>query len=123
MYRVIFRFSQFELVLSTRPSSYMGAEEMWNKAEQTLKRALDEVAGTGESSYRIDEGGGAFYGPKIDLYVQDAHKRKHQLGTVQLDFQLPLRFNLGYTCKDGTSKRPAIIHRAILGSLERFWVR
>ena len=104
--------------LSTRPDDYMGDIEVWNKAEEDLKAILLDVYG--EGNFEINEGDGAFYGPKIDLKMKDALGREWQMGTIQLDFQLPLNFDMKYTAKDGTQKRPVMIHRAIFGSFERF---
>ncbi len=104
--------------LSTRPDDYMGDIEVWNKAEDDLKAILLDVYG--EGNFEINEGDGAFYGPKIDLKMKDALGREWQMGTIQLDFQLPLNFDMKYTAKDGTQKRPVMIHRAIFGSFERF---
>ena len=103
---------------STRPDDFMGDIEVWNKAEAALKEILD--AKYGEGGYEINEGDGAFYGPKIDLQIKDALGREWQCGTVQLDFQLPHNFELTYQDKDGTLKQPVVLHRAIYGSLERF---
>ena len=104
--------------LSTRPDDYMGDIEVWNRAEADLKEILDEKYGKG--GYEINEGDGAFYGPKIDLQIKDALGREWQCGTVQLDFQLPHNFGLTYTAQDGTERMPVVLHRAIYGSLERF---
>ena len=104
--------------LSTRPDDFMGDIELWNEAEAALKRILDHRYG--EGNYEINEGDGAFYGPKIDLQIKDALGREWQCGTVQLDFQLPRNFELKYTAADGTEKTPVVIHRAIFGSFERF---
>ena len=103
---------------STRPEDFMGDIEVWNKAEASLKRILDRKYG--EGGYEINEGDGAFYGPKIDLQIKDALGREWQCGTIQLDFQLPHNFGLTYQDKDGTLKEPVVIHRAIFGSMERF---
>jgi len=103
---------------STRPDDYMGDIEVWNRAEAALKEILDEKYG--EGGYEINEGDGAFYGPKIDLQIKDALGREWQCGTVQLDFQLPHNFGLTYTTAEGTEAMPVVIHRAIYGSLERF---
>jgi len=103
---------------STRPDDFMGDIEVWNKAEASLKEILDEKYG--EGGYEINEGDGAFYGPKIDLQIKDALGREWQCGTMQLDFQLPHNFELTYQDKDGTMKQPVVVHRAIYGSLERF---
>jgi len=108
---------QYELELSTRPDKFMGAVELWDKAEAMLKKALDD---RGEP-YRVHEGDGAFYGPKIDIQVRDCLGRSWQCGTVQLDFQLPRRFELTYTASDNSEQTPVVIHRAISGSLERFF--
>lgn len=110
----------FALELSTRPAKAMGEIEQWNQAEAQLAEALDEFIGKG--NWRENPGDGAFYGPKIDIMITDALKRQHQCATVQLDFQLPIRFNLKYRSDDEEEgyKRPVIIHRAIYGSLERF---
>ncbi|MBR2257060.1 MAG: threonine--tRNA ligase [Blautia sp.] len=104
--------------LSTRPEDFMGDIELWNQAEASLKSILDKRYG--EGNYEINEGDGAFYGPKIDLKMKDCIGREWQMGTIQLDFQLPLNFDLKYQAQDGTLKRPVMIHRAILGSFERF---
>lgn len=108
----------FELTLSTRPDDYMGDIELWNKAEANLRNVLDELCG--KDQYRINEGDGAFYGPKIDIKMKDCLGREWQMGTVQVDFQLPLRFNLSYIDHDGEKKTPILIHRALFGSFERF---
>lgn len=111
----IFGFT-FELELSTRPEKYLGDIETWDKAEAALTEALNEFG----KPWQINEGDGAFYGPKIDIGVFDALKRKFQCATLQLDFQLPLRFKLSYSAEDeAKSERPVMIHRAILGSVER----
>ena len=106
------------LTLSTRPDDFMGEIETWNKAEDELKVVLNELCGEGK--YRINEGDGAFYGPKIDIKMQDCLGREWQMGTIQVDFQLPQRFELSYIDKDGSKQMPIMIHRAILGSFERF---
>ena len=106
------------LTLSTRPDDFMGEIETWNKAEKELKEVLNEICGEGK--YRINEGDGAFYGPKIDIKMQDCLGREWQMGTIQVDFQLPQRFDLSYIDSDGTKQMPIMIHRAILGSFERF---
>lgn len=110
----IFGFS-FNLVLSTRPENYLGELDQWNAAEKALAESLDEFG----LPWKENPGDGAFYGPKIDITILDALKRAHQCATIQLDFQLPIRFNLNYIADDGEKKRPVIIHRAILGSVER----
>nr|CAB3490479.1 unnamed protein product [Digitaria exilis] len=113
----IFGF-KYELELSTRPEKYLGDIETWNKAEQQLTEALNEFG----KPWQINEGDGAFYGPKIDIGVFDALKRKFQCATLQLDFQLPLRFKLYYSAEDeAKTERPVMIHRAILGSVERMF--
>lgn len=104
--------------LSTRPDDFMGDIEVWNRAEAALKEILDDKYG--EGGYEVNEGDGAFYGPKIDLQIKDALGREWQCGTVQLDFQLPHNFGLKYTAADGSEQMPVVIHRAIYGSLERF---
>jgi len=103
---------------STRPDDFMGDIEVWNKAEAALKKILDKKYG--EGGYEINEGDGAFYGPKIDLQMKDALGREWQCGTIQLDFQLPHNFGLTYIDHDGKEKQPVVIHRAIFGSFERF---
>ncbi len=108
----------YKLTLSTRPDDFMGEIETWNKAESDLKNVLNEICG--EGNYRINEGDGAFYGPKIDIKMKDCLGREWQMGTIQLDFQLPGRFELSYIDKDNEKKTPIMIHRAILGSFERF---
>ena len=108
----------FELTLSTRPDDFMGDIELWNQAESNLKDVLDELCG--KDNYRINEGDGAFYGPKIDIKMKDCLGREWQMGTVQVDFQLPLRFNLSYIDSNGEKKTPILIHRALFGSFERF---
>ncbi|WP_081841796.1 threonine--tRNA ligase [Lachnoclostridium phytofermentans] len=104
--------------LSTRPEHFMGDIELWDKAEVELKEILDNRYGV--NGYDINEGDGAFYGPKIDIMMKDALKRQWQMGTIQLDFQLPRNFDISYTDYDGKAKVPVIIHRVIYGSLERF---
>ncbi|CAM0913102.1 unnamed protein product [Alopecurus aequalis] len=109
---------KYELELSTRPEKYLGDIETWNKAEQQLTEALVEFG----KPWKINEGDGAFYGPKIDIGVFDALKRKFQCATLQLDFQLPARFKLTYSAEDEAKlERPVMIHRAILGSVERMF--
>ena len=109
---------EFTPSLSTRPEDYMGELEVWDRAEQELRDVLDEMYG--EGNYQIKEKDGAFYGPKIDIQMKDCLGRQWQMGTIQLDFQLPLRFDLSYIDADGERKTPIIIHRVIYGSLERF---
>ncbi|KAG2466935.1 SYTC protein, partial [Polypterus senegalus] len=111
----IFGFS-FKLNLSTRPEKFLGDIEVWNQAEKQLENSLNEFG----EKWVLNPGDGAFYGPKIDIQIKDAIGRYHQCATIQLDFQLPIRFNLAYVSPDGNDKtRPVIIHRAILGSVER----
>ncbi|KAI8056534.1 uncharacterized protein B0P05DRAFT_560058 [Gilbertella persicaria] len=118
----IFGFD-FHLKLSTRPENYIGELEVWNKAEKMLADSLDRFTAQKGTTWEVDPGDGAFYGPKIDIVISDALRRKHQCATIQLDFQLPERFKLEYrTDGSGTENamaRPVIIHRAILGSVER----
>ena len=111
-----FGFDQVEVELSTRPEKSMGTDEQWEKAESMLARALDAQG----REYRVNQGDGAFYGPKIDFHVTDALGRSWQLGTCQLDFQMPERFDLSYTDAHDEQVRPVMIHRALLGSMERF---
>ena len=111
-----FNFEDLEVYLSTRPDQYLGALETWERAEAALAASLEKR----NVAYEISEGDGAFYGPKIDFVVKDAMKRGWQLGTVQLDFSMPERFDLGYVSPTGAEERPVMIHRAILGSIERF---
>ena len=106
----------FEVELSTRPESYVGEIENWNKAEAGLKEAMDRRG----MNYEINEGDGAFYGPKIDFKVKDAIGRTWQCATIQLDFNLPARFDLKYQDKDGQLKTPVMLHRVVFGSMERF---
>ena len=108
----------FELTLSTRPDDFMGDIKLWNEAEANLREVLDELCG--KDQYRVNEGDGAFYGPKIDIKMKDCLGREWQMGTVQVDFQLPLRFNLSYIDSNGEKKTPILIHRALFGSFERF---
>lgn len=108
----------YELTLSTRPDDYMGDLDTWNMAENELKSVLNQVCG--ENNYQINEGDGAFYGPKIDIKMKDCLGREWQTGTIQLDFQLPERFDLTYIDADGEKVRPIMVHRAIFGSFERF---
>ncbi|EAK1466852.1 threonine--tRNA ligase [Campylobacter upsaliensis] len=111
----IFDF-EYEMEISTRPEKAIGDEAIWEVATKALKEALDEQG----LKYGIDEGGGAFYGPKIDIKITDALKRKWQCGTIQVDFNLPERFELEYTSSENAKERPVMLHRAILGSFERF---
>ena len=111
-----FGFEDVVIELSTRPARSLGTAEMWERAEAALKAALESRG----ISFQINEGEGAFYGPKIDFQVRDALGRYWQLGTVQLDHQMPERFGLSYVGSDGMEHRPVMIHRAMLGSIERF---
>ncbi len=114
----LFGFADVKIRLATRPEKAMGDPEVWRHAEQVLEDCLASREG---ADYSIDPGGGSFYGPKIDFDVHDALGRAWQLATIQLDFQMPERFDLSYVDSDGNEKRPVMIHRAILGSLERFY--
>lgn len=107
---------KYHIELSTRPEDSMGSDEEWNMAEESLKGALEEL----NLPYVINEGDGAFYGPKIDFHLEDSIGRTWQCGTIQLDFQLPQRFELEYVGSDGEKHRPIVIHRVIFGSIERF---
>lgn len=107
---------KYKVELSTRPEKALGSVEMWDKATNDLKEALDDLG----LDYEINEGDGAFYGPKIDFHLEDSIGRTWQCGTIQLDFQMPEKFDLSYIGEDGGKHRPAMIHRAIFGSVERF---
>ena len=107
---------KYNVELSTRPENSMGSDEEWNLAEASLSEALNEE----KIEYKINEGDGAFYGPKIDFHLEDSLGRTWQCGTIQLDFQLPQRFELNYIGSDGEKHRPIVIHRVVLGSIERF---
>ena len=111
-----FGFTQYDISLSTRPEKFVGEPEMWDHATQSLARALESR----ELDYDVDEGGGAFYGPKIDVKIKDALGRAWQCTTIQFDFNLPERFDLTFQASDGGHHRPYMVHRAIMGSLERF---
>ncbi|WP_127495734.1 threonine--tRNA ligase [Paenibacillus glycanilyticus] len=111
----VFGFA-YTVELSTRPVDYMGSDELWDEAEQSLKNVLDAQG----VNYRVNEGDGAFYGPKIDFHIVDALKRSWQCGTIQLDFQMPEKFDLSYIGEDNKKQRPVVIHRAVYGSLDRF---
>ncbi|MHC5061749.1 MAG: threonine--tRNA ligase [Planctomycetota bacterium] len=115
MYRA-FGFDDYHIELSTRPDKHIGSDEIWETSTNALANALKHKG----IDYKINAGDGAFYGPKIDFHIEDCLKRSWQLGTIQLDFSMPERFGLVYTDKDNTEKMPVMIHRAILGSLERF---
>ncbi|TLS36984.1 threonine--tRNA ligase [Pseudalkalibacillus caeni] len=108
---------EYRVELSTRPEDSMGSDELWEKAEGALQKVLDEM----NYDYDLNEGDGAFYGPKIDFHIKDALNRSHQCATVQLDFQMPEKFDLHYVGERGEKERPVVIHRAILGSLDRFF--
>lgn len=114
----IFGFSgeDIKIYVSTRPEEYIGTEEMWEKATKVLMESLEELG----LPYEVKEGEGAFYGPKIDIYFRDSLGRWWQCSTIQVDFALPERFDLTYVDRDGSKKRPVMIHRALLGSIERF---
>lgn len=113
-----FGFDEVRVNFSTRPEKSIGSDALWHQAESALREAL--VANLGEDGYVVNPGDGAFYGPKIDFQLKDALGRWWQLGTIQLDYQLPDRFELEYVASDGSFQRPVMIHRAMLGSLERF---
>ena len=107
---------KYHVELSTKPENSIGSDEDWEIATAGLKRALDEL----QMNYVINEGDGAFYGPKIDFHLEDSIGRTWQCGTIQLDFQLPLRFEAEYIGADGEKHRPIMIHRVVFGSIERF---
>ena len=110
-------FNQIKAYLATKPKDSVGEQSRWDQALESLRKAVE-----GQNlPYEIDEGGGAFYGPKIDLKIKDAIGREWQMTTIQFDFNEPERFDLVYTDKDGQLKRPYMVHRALLGSLERFF--
>jgi threonyl-tRNA synthetase len=111
-----FGFEDFHVELSTKPENHIGSDEIWEIATNALIQALRHK----KIDYKVNEGDGAFYGPKIDFHIEDCLKRSWQLGTIQLDFSMPQRFKLVYTDKDNTEKTPVMIHRAVLGSFERF---
>jgi len=111
-----FGFEEMDIEISTRPEKSIGTAELWRRAEAALAAALDSR----DIAYRLSPGDGAFYGPKIDFQIRDALGRAWQLGTIQLDYQLPERFDLTYVGADGAEHRPVMIHRALLGSIERF---
>jgi threonyl-tRNA synthetase len=112
----VFGFVDYKIDLSTRPPKYIGSQKMWEDATDALKKALD-VKGM---HYGVNEGEGAFYGPKIDIMVKDALQRPWQCATVQCDFALPERFDLTYVSQEGKKERPVMLHRVVLGSMERF---
>ncbi|MCU7676507.1 threonine--tRNA ligase [Bacillus thuringiensis] len=107
---------EYEVELSTRPEDLMGEDKLWEQAEAALENVLQSL----NYKYRLNEGDGAFYGPKIDFHIKDALNRSHQCGTIQLDFQMPEKFDLNYIDENNDKKRPVVIHRAVLGSLDRF---
>ena len=115
IYRVM-GFTEYQIEISTRPESSLGKDEDWELSTRSLNEALEECG----IKYEINEGEGAFYGPKIDFHIKDSLKRSHQCGTIQLDFSMPERFNLEYVGADGKKHRPVMIHRAAFGSVERF---
>jgi len=112
-----FGFDDYEIYLSTRPEKYVGTEDGWDKATEALKRALESKG----IEYEVDEGGGAFYGPKIDLKIKDVLGRAWQCSTIQVDFNLPERFDMSFVGEDNSRHRTIMIHRAIFGSMERFF--
>jgi len=112
-----FGFKEYKIELSTRPDDYMGSLDIWERAETALKDALDHKG----TEYTINPGEGAFYGPKIDFHIYDSLGRSWQCGTIQLDFAMPEAFDLHYTGEDNAKHRPVMIHRTILGSIERFF--
>ena len=107
---------EYEVELSTRPEDSMGSDEQWELATNSLRKALEAQ----NMPYKINEGDGAFYGPKIDFHIHDCIGRTWQCGTIQLDFQMPEKFDLTYIGKDGEKHRPVMLHRVIFGSIERF---
>ncbi|OYQ61834.1 threonine--tRNA ligase [Pseudanabaena sp. SR411] len=111
-----FGFENYEINLSTRPEKYVGSDAIWEKSTEALKQALNHKGW----NYVVDEGGGAFYGPKIDIKIEDAIGRRWQCSTIQLDFNLPDRFQMEYVGEDGARHQPIMIHRALFGSVERF---
>jgi threonyl-tRNA synthetase len=112
-----FGFTEMNYYLSTMPEKAVGEPELWHKAEDSLRKALEKE----NLSFEVDEGGGAFYGPKIDIKIKDALGREWQLSTIQFDFNLPERFGMTYIGEDGKEHRPFMVHRALLGSIERFF--
>jgi threonyl-tRNA synthetase len=112
-----FGFEKYKVYLSTRPEKAIGSQEQWQQAEEALRKVLREQ----NVDYEVDEGGGAFYGPKIDIKIEDALGREWQMTTIQFDFNLPERFDMVYAGKDGQEHRPYMIHRALLGAWERFF--
>lgn len=114
-YRGIFGFD-YSIELSTKPEKAIGSQEIWDKAESALKGALEKMG----RDYKLNPGDGAFYGPKLDFKIKDAIGRTWQCGTIQLDFNLPERFDINYIGEDGEKHRPVMIHRVVYGSIERF---
>jgi threonyl-tRNA synthetase len=112
-----FGFTEMNFYLSTKPEESVGDPEFWEKATQSLKSALEAE----KLEYQVDEGEGTFYGPKIDIKIKDALGREWQLSTIQFDFNLPERFDMSYIGEDGKQHRPYMVHRALLGSIERFF--
>jgi threonyl-tRNA synthetase len=112
-----FGMTDFKAFLSTRPEKAVGEESRWDQASNSLENALQAE----KVPYEVDEGGGAFYGPKIDLKIRDALGREWQMGTIQFDFNIPERFDLTYVGSDGKEHRPYMVHRALLGAMERFF--
>ena len=112
-----FGFEEYQIYLSTRPTEYVGEPERWEQAQEALRRALEKEG----LPYEVDEGAGAFYGPKIDISIKDALGRIWQCTTIQFDFNLPERFDMTFIGEDGKEARPYMVHRALLGSLERFF--
>jgi threonyl-tRNA synthetase len=112
-----FGFEEYQIYLSTKPDKFVGSEESWEKATTALKGALDKSG----MAYEIDAGEGVFYGPKIDVKIKDSLGRAWQCSTIQVDFNLPERFKISYIGEDGQPHQPIMIHRALMGSLERFF--
>ena len=112
-----FGFNDYDIYLSTRPEKYVGTDENWQRSTEALKMALEKKG----LSYEVDPGEGVFYGPKIDIKIKDVLGRSWQCSTIQVDFNLPERFNLTYTGEDNAEHQPIMIHRALMGSLERFF--
>src|SRR5207302_7755710 len=112
-----FGFEEFEAELATRPEKFVGEPAAWDRATEALRQAIEKA----NVPYVVAEGEGAFYAPKIDVHVRDAIGRRWQLSTLQVDFQLPQRFDLEYTGADNQRHRPHMIHRALFGSIERFF--
>jgi len=107
---------EYRIDFSSRPNKSIGSDENWEKAESSILNALEKA----KQEYQLNKGDGAFYGPKIDIKIKDIHKREWQLGSIQIDFNLPQRFDMKYIDNEGKEQTPVIIHRAILGSIERF---